>query len=120
MSRITKLNVFFMSKVLKFIHEKQSKYKIVLILKLANIVRPISIDKISLVTNKLSEGNVTRQQPLQKKKIKMNVNTNEQTKKTRALKIPKGRFDRVFKNLFSIKMSYLSTESRSKILFLMK
>ena len=103
-----------MSKVLKFIHEKQSKYKIVLILKLANIVRPISIDKISLVTNKLTEGNVTRQ-PLQKK-IKMNVNTNEQTNK----KIPKERFDRVFKNLFSIKMSYLSTESRTKISFLMK
>ena len=55
-----------MSKVLKFIHENQSKYKIVLILKVANIVRPISIDKISLVTNKLTEGNVTRQ-PLQKK-----------------------------------------------------
>lgn len=55
-----------MSKVLKFILENQSKYKIVLILKVANIVRPISIDKISLVTNKLTEGNVTRQ-PLQKK-----------------------------------------------------
>ena len=60
------IECFFMSKVLKFIHEKQSKYKIVLILKLANIVRPISIDKISLVTNKLTEGNVSRQ-PLQKK-----------------------------------------------------
>ena len=57
---------FLISKVLKFILENQSKYKIVLILKVANIVRPISIDKISLVTNKLTEGNVTRQ-PLQKK-----------------------------------------------------